>query len=229
MQSPNSPFQLNSRFNSINSGTLINMPSPSTPALSSISVVPASSDAFLARMEELIRIHLRAMGYSESTRNQRTHLWRNSATNPGFTCALAIQHPSNQAARAEDLSQTAVGVAYGFTGDTHSWWYSQVYRGLRQQGATPTEATQALSNYAELAEIHVDPDYQGFGLGHLLLDYLLTHLPHTKILLSTPEVPREDNSAWRLYRHAGFTDVLRNFTFPADPRPFGILEWTAPN
>ena len=200
------------------------MPSSSTRTSLSLSVVPASPSVFLARMEELITIHLRAMGYSESTRIQRTELWRNSATNPGFACALAIQHPASLQARADDPSQPVVGVAYGFTGDPQSWWYGQVYRGLIQKGLSPATAAQALSDYAELAEIHVDPGYQGFGLGRLLLNYLLTHLPHSTIMLSTPEVPRENNRAWNLYRNAGFTDVLRNFTFPADPRPFGILQ-----
>ena len=40
------------------------------------------------------------------------------------------------------------------------------------------------------------------------------------MLLSTPE---GENRAWRLYRRLGFTDVLRNYRFTGDPRPFGVL------
>ncbi|SLJ82238.1 acetyltransferase [Mycobacteroides abscessus subsp. abscessus] len=43
------------------------------------------------------------------------------------------------------------------------------------------------------------------------------------MLLSTPEVAREENRAWRLYRRAGFTDVIRDFVFAGDTRPFAIL------
>jgi len=40
------------------------------------------------------------------------------------------------------------------------------------------------------------------------------------MLLSTPE---GENRAWRLYRRLGFGDVLRNYRFTGDPRPFGVL------
>ena len=43
------------------------------------------------------------------------------------------------------------------------------------------------------------------------------------MLLSTPEVAGEDNRAWRLYRRLGFEDVLRDFTFAGDRRPFAVL------
>ena len=46
---------------------------------------------------------------------------------------------------------------------------------------------------------------------------------HHTVLLSTPEVPREESRAWRLYRRVGFTDVLRHFHFPGDERPFAVL------
>jgi len=36
-------------------------------------------------------------------------------------------------------------------------------------------------------------------------------------------VPNEDNGAFRLYRSAGFFDIIRNHRYPADTRPFAIL------
>ena len=44
--------------------------------------------------------------------------------------------------------------------------------------------------------------------------------PERHMLLSTPE---GENRAWRLYRRLGFGDVLRNYRFTGDPRPFGVL------
>jgi ribosomal protein S18 acetylase RimI-like enzyme len=42
-------------------------------------------------------------------------------------------------------------------------------------------------------------------------------------VLSTPEAPAEDSRAWRLYRRLGFVDLLRQFHFPGDDRPFAVL------
>ena len=39
-------------------------------------------------------------------------------------------------------------------------------------------------------------------------------------LLSTPEADEQTSRAWRLYRRFGFVDVLRDFSFPGDERPF---------
>ncbi|WP_426707290.1 GNAT family N-acetyltransferase [Corynebacterium auriscanis] len=200
------------------------MPSSSTTPPETFSIVPASPTEFLSRLEELITIHLRAMAYSESTRNQRRQLWRSSADNAGFACVLAISHPQDQAPSIHNPAHTIAGVAYGFTGEPHSWWYSQVRRGLIEAGLPADRAAQMLSNYSELAEIHVDPQFQGLGLGHTLLDHIVEHLTRPTIMLSTPEVPHEGNSAWQIYRSKGFTDLLRNFRFSADPRPFGILQ-----
>jgi putative membrane protein len=39
-------------------------------------------------------------------------------------------------------------------------------------------------------------------------------------LLSTPEADEATSRAWRLYRRFGYVDVVRNFLFPGDHRPF---------
>ena len=57
----------------------------------------------------------------------------------------------------------------------------------------------------------------------LTLARLLADRPERHVLLSTPEIPAEDNRAWSLYRRMGFTDVLRHFTFTGGPRPFAFL------
>jgi hypothetical protein len=47
-------------------------------------------------------------------------------------------------------------------------------------------------------------------------------------LLSTPEADEATSRAWRLYRRFGFVDVIRDFTFPGDLRPFAVLGRTLP-
>ena len=76
---------------------------------------------------------------------------------------------------------------------------------------------------AELTELHVLPALHGHGVGRVLLEAFLSTRRENSVLLSTPEVPGETNNAWRLYRHTGFTDVLRDFVFEGDPRKFAIL------
>ena len=52
---------------------------------------------------------------------------------------------------------------------------------------------------------------------------LLTMAEGTTTLLSTPEADERTSRAWRLYRRFGFVDILRDFHFPGDERPFGVL------
>ena len=73
--------------------------------------------------------------------------------------------------------------------------------------------------------MHVRPANQGQGIGEELLRRLLAGVRSSKVLLSTPEGP---SRAWRLYYRVGFTDVLRNYRFTGDPRPFGVLGRTLP-
>ena len=80
-----------------------------------------------------------------------------------------------------------------------------------------------LSDCFEVVELHVHPDAQGHGLGATQLRMLLGMANHKTTLLSTPEAPEDTSRAWRLYRRFGFIDVIRNFTFPGDARPFAVL------
>lgn len=188
-----------------------------------ISVCPLSAQDYVRRIDQLVDIHLRAMDYPPETFSQRRQLWIANARKPGFRCVVALTHPAHSTPDPGSSRHRAVGVAYGFPGDLHSWWYREVHRGLRTAGSTPDEADDLLSDYDEISEVHVHPDYQGHGTGRAMLDALLPHLHSPVALLSTPEVPDESNAAWSLYRAAGFGDLLRDFRFGSDPRPFGIL------
>jgi ribosomal protein S18 acetylase RimI-like enzyme len=189
----------------------------------SFSVCSLPTRDFLARVDELVDIHLRAMNYPQTARLQRRLLWSANAKKPGFASVIALQHPSDSLPDPADRSQPAVGVAYGFPGDDRTWWYREVHRGLRMSGLSAAEATSALAEYDEISEVHVAPESQGHGIGHRMLDTLLPQLSSPVAMLSTPEVDKEANAAWALYRDLGFEDVLRNFRFGTDPRPFGIL------
>lgn len=188
-----------------------------------ISVCALSAHEYLRRIDRLVDIHLRAMNYPQETFLQRRQLWISNARKDGFVCVTALEHPAGREADPADPRHRSVGVAYGFPGTGTSWWYREVNRGLRDRGLSADEAGAVLSDYDEVSEVHVAPGYQGRGIGHRMLDALLPRLHHGTAMLSTPEVDHESNAAWSLYRHLGFEDVLRNFRFGSDPRPFGVL------
>lgn len=164
----------------------------------------------------LVDIYLEAMEYSPSLRTPRIQAWKRDVIRPGFTCVVASS-PND-----------VVGLAYGFLSSPDHWWDYQLRRGLRERRAPDDTQRRIKAGYFEVAEIHVRPRRQGAGIGRQLLTELLRNVPAPRALLSTPEVEGESNGAFGLYRSLGFTDVLRDFRYPGDDRPFAILERTLP-
>ncbi|MAU81163.1 MULTISPECIES: GNAT family N-acetyltransferase [Gordonia] len=189
-----------------------------------------------AWLEPALTIYVTAMNYPRGTEVHRAGLWREHIGRPGWRAVGAVATvPSAQldsplmATRrlarpvAVADNEILVGIAYGYRGARDQWWNQQLRIGLRQSGRSDTDIDAITEDYFELTELHVHPSVQGQGLGQWLLDRLLAGRSESKVLLSTPEIPAEDNRAWALYRRLGFTDVLRHFTFTGDPRPFAFL------
>ena len=188
-----------------------------------VSLAPISRALFLRRLDELVALHLKAMGYPPEAFRQRRSLWLSNANHPHFTSLAALLHSPAEEPDPANPAQKIVGVCFGFQGSRGTWWYQQVSYGLLAAGMSPEYVTDTLSSYTEISEIHVLPRFQGSGIGTRLLTEVLGILPTRDAMLSTPEVPGENNHAWHLYRSLGFTDLLREHRFPGDPRPFGIL------
>lgn len=188
-----------------------------------VSLAPISRALFLRRLDELVAVHLKAMGYPPEAFRQRRSLWLSNANHPHFTSLVALLHSPAEEPDPANPAQKIVGVCFGFQGSRGTWWYQQVSYGLLAAGMPPEDVTETLSSYTEISEIHVLPRFQGSGIGTRLLTEVLGILPTRDAMLSTPEVPGENNHAWHLYRSLGFTDLLREHRFPGDPRPFGIL------
>lgn len=129
---------------------------------------------------------------------------------PGDPRGLAGQAPPTS-------DEVLVGICYGYRARRGQWWFDRVSAGARAEGTLLPE------KMAELTELHVLPALHGHRVGRALLESFLATRSEDSVLLSTPEVEGETNNAWRLYRRAGFTDVLRNFLFEGDPRRFAIL------
>ncbi len=169
----------------------------------SVALMHLSAEEFRRRITELVDIYLLAMQYPPDVAGARSALWEDHSRRAGFDCVVA-----------ETADQHIHGLAYGYRGAPGQWWFSEVRRGLR------SAAGDELGNFFELTELHVHPDRQGRGLGEAMLRALAEGRTERYLLLSTPE---GENRAWRLYRRLGFHDVLRDFRFTGDPRPFGVL------
>ncbi|WP_096457042.1 GNAT family N-acetyltransferase [Corynebacterium suranareeae] len=164
----------------------------------------------------LVDVYIQAMNYDKAIRDTRIEVWRRNSQNPGFTAVTAL------------VDDQVVGVAYGFNGSPDHWWQHQLRRGLRQLGGPTETEFHIISDYFEVAEVHVHPDFQGHGIGRRMMHELLQDKASSYAILSTPEIEDEANKAFSLYRSLGFTDLLRHFRFDGDQRPFAVLVASLP-
>ncbi|WP_238596981.1 GNAT family N-acetyltransferase [Corynebacterium heidelbergense] len=193
------------------------------PAALRVDVVRLNPDQFLRHLDRLVDIHLAAMRYPRSAHQGRRVLWRSNAQEPQFACHVALAHPHGETANPDADGHHPVGVCFSFLGTAATFWYKSVSAGLRNIGWSTDAIREFMGNYTELSEVHLLPEWQNQGVGtHLLAQHLLT-VSTPAVMLSTPEARDEGNRAWSLYRKIGFRDVLRDFHFGGDPRPFGIL------
>lgn len=189
--------------------------------VTSIFFTELSADQMRRHLHEALGVYIRAMGYPAAVRGHRAPLWAEHALRHGWRAIAAFAQSADTDA---GTARTLVGIAYGYHGGPAYWWDRQVRDGLQRTGGD----TAILTDYFELTELHVEPTFQGHGIGHGLLERLLDGRPEARVLLSTPEAGEEGNRAWALYRRAGFTDVLRDFLFTGDHRPFAVLCRTLP-
>lgn len=172
--------------------------------------------SFREYLPEALAVYVAAMGYPAQVMRTRAPAWSEHSRREGWDCVAALAAPRRRVFPAG--RPPLVGICYGYRGRPGQWWFNEVDRGLRERTGEPLTA-----DYVELTELHISPPLQGRGLGHALLREFLRSRTESRVLLSTPEVPAEDNGAWRLYRGMGFSDVLRDFRFTGDRRPFAVL------
>lgn len=178
-------------------------------------LVELSPEQLRERMGEALGVYVQAMGYPTGTAGHRAPMWDEHALRAGWSGVAAVDE--------EQAGAPLVGIAYGYRSARGQWWSEEVRTGLLAAGWTPPDVERLLQDSFELTELHVHPRAQGQHTGQRMLTELLADRSEPRVLLSTPEVPAEDNRAWRLYRRTGFQDVLRQFTFTGDTRPFAVL------
>ena len=134
---------------------------------------------------------------------QRRDIMAGHVDRRGFVAAVA------------EAGDTLVGFGYGYHGRPGEWWHDVVAAALGREAARTW-----LSDAFELAELHVDPDHQGGGVGRRLLDQVLDSADGQTVVLSTHD---RESVARSLYRSVGFVDLLRNFCFPGSGEVYAVL------
>jgi ribosomal protein S18 acetylase RimI-like enzyme len=177
-----------------------------------MTLVAWQGDDLLHRLDDVIAVYGAAMGYHAELLQTRRGYVAAHASRPGFRAVATLT-----------AEGTLLGFGYGYTSVPGQWWHDQVRASLRRDAGKDW-----LSDCFELVELHVLPTAQGRGIGERQLRALLVGNAHRTVVLSTPEADEKLSRAWRLYRRFGFQDVLRDFYFPGDDRPFAILGRSLP-
>jgi ribosomal protein S18 acetylase RimI-like enzyme len=168
-----------------------------------VSVAQATAADLRERVNEAMTVYETAMSYPPGTGAQRAGYAVSHTRLAGFRAVTALD------------GDRLVGFGYGYASRPGQWWHDQV-----RVAIGPEQAARWLVDCYELCELHVLPDYQGQGIGRRILLGLAEVVEQRRMLLSTPEGPTR---AWRLYDSIGFTSLARQYRFPGDVRPFGIL------
>ncbi len=184
-------------------------------------LIDLSTQDMRRRLGEALSVYVDAMHYPRGTEENRASMWLEHTRRRGWKAVAAVH--LDESGDTDPADAPLLGVAYGYCGAPDQWWQQQVVQGLRRAGMPNTEIERLVASYFELTELHIHPEAQGRGLGEALARRLLDNRDETLVLLSTPEVNGEGNRAWRLYRRLGFTDVIRDYHFAGDPRPFAVL------
>jgi GNAT superfamily N-acetyltransferase len=164
------------------------------------------------RLDDVIAVYGEAMGYApELLATRRSYLGSH------------VHRRDFRAIASLDEAGDLLGFGYGYLSEPGQWWHDQVRGAMR-----PDERLFWLSDCFEVVELHVLPVAQGQGLGGIQLRMLLETATAKTTLLSTPEADEATSRAWRLYRRFGYVDIVRNFLFPGDHRPFAVLGRSLP-
>lgn len=175
---------------------------------------------FRPAIREFVAVYAAAMNPPQRMLAGRDAILERHAANPGFRALAAFSEPG-----------VLAGFSYGFHGAPGQWWHDTVAgalavaRGRGPAGDGAGGGRGWLEDSFEVAELHVLPDRQGMGIGRELLLRLTAGRPEHTAVLSTADT---ESRARRLYRKAGFTDLLTGFRFSGSEPPYAVMGATLP-
>ena len=157
--------------------------------------------------DQAINVFAAALGFARRGARVRNFadILRRHATYKGFK-AFGAFNPQGR----------LVGFSYGYTSQPGLWWREQVAAPL-----SPEQRQDWLGDAFELAELHIHPSAQGFGLGSHLHDQLIDSLTHRTAILS---VMHRSQRARQLYTSRGWQTLIDDLRFSTEPStPFSLL------
>lgn len=179
-----------------------------------ISVAELSRADFLANIDDFVAIYAAAMGAGPDELPSRQAIMERHTANPDFR-ALAVTTASPPRIAA---------FSYGFRGVPGQWWHDVVLAAIAAKSGLRT-AQDWLDDTLEIAEVHVQPEFQARGIGRRMMLTLTAGRPERTALLSTRDAR---TPARRLYRSLGFADLLTDFLFPGGGPRYAVMGATLP-
>jgi ribosomal protein S18 acetylase RimI-like enzyme len=174
-----------------------------------VGIAELSRADFLAHIDDFVTIYAAAMGAGPDELPSREAIMERHAGNPGFR-ALAVY--SGTPARI-------VAFTYGFHGQHGQWWHDVVHAGITGRAGLAI-ADGWLHDVLEIAEVHVQPEYQARGIGRRMVLSLASGRSERTAVLSTRDA---ETPARRLYRSLGFADLLTRFLFPGGGPAYAVM------
>jgi ribosomal protein S18 acetylase RimI-like enzyme len=185
---------------------------------------------FLAELDALIDVYTAAMHPPQQQLPGRRSIMERHAQFPSFRSVVMTlrdeptRQPAGPRARTETGRYRVIGFAYGFHGMDGQWWHDLVRSALISVGGYGLAQTWLADSF-EVAEVHVHPDYQGRGIGTVMVPALAYPRLERTALLSTAD---SESPARRLYRRLGFTDLVTGYRFPGTDPPYAVMGATLP-
>lgn len=159
-----------------------------------VTVCPFTADQVLAHRYEISAIHAAAFGTGgEGARRYERESLPEMTRMPGFVAAVAQRHGE------------IVGFACGHDATPHQPWANRVYAALVKDGFEAWTRDPF-----EFADIAILPGMQNRGIGRLLLDAIITNVPHRFCILVTFHGP---HPAKRFYLRAGWITLVEDFEY----------------
>jgi len=160
-------------------------------------------DELAARADDVLDVYAEAMEVPRAAARSRRPVLQAHLDRAGLKAVAAVD------------GNVVNGFAYGYIGAPGQWWFDQVCVALGSE-----LGDRWMVDPFEVCELHVRPSHHGTGLGRALLDTLLTDVPASTAVLTTPD---QETRARRFYRAGGWEDLIRGLRFPGDPRVFAVL------
>lgn len=167
-------------------------------------VEAVTEEHFIENIENIYSLYARAFVLSAERKSGVMERFKRHIKRTGFTscaCYSSLGHLR--------------GIVYGFQGVPGDWWHERVRDNLRLE-----VQEKWMRDSFEIAEVAVDPDFHGRGIGFRMMQFILEKV-HQKSALLTVRV--DNHSGKNLYQKCGFETLIDKLAFAGDPDLYAVM------